>query len=77
MIIIVIVIVIVLFIAPYSPKGGIGLNATKVWTLTNKMKNDFHHRQHTINKKIYSVYYSCESRISFLFTLSGYIFLLF
>ena len=26
----VIVIVIVLFIAPYSPKGGIGLNTTKV-----------------------------------------------
>ena len=41
-----VIIVIVLFIAPYSPKGGIGLNTTKVWTLTNKMQNDVYHRQH-------------------------------
>ena len=32
--------VVVLFIAPYSPKGGIGLNTTKVWTLTNKWWSD-------------------------------------
>ena len=63
----VIVIVIVLFIARYSPEGGIGLNTTKVWTLTNEMQNDAYHRPHTINKKIYNVYYSCESRIYFLF----------
>ena len=31
------------------------------------MQNDVYHRPHTINKKIYSVYYSCESIISFLF----------
>ena len=31
------------------------------------MQNDVYHRPHTISKKIYSVYYSCESRISFLF----------
>ena len=31
------------------------------------MQNDVYHRPHTINNKIYSVYYSCESRISFLF----------
>ena len=27
------------------------------------MQNDVYHRLHTINKKIYSVYYICESRI--------------
>ena len=31
------------------------------------MQNDVYHRPHTIDKKIYSVYYSSESRISFLF----------
>ena len=31
------------------------------------MQNDVYHRPHTINKKMYSAYYSCESRISFLF----------
>ena len=61
------VIVIVFFIVPYSPKGGIGLNTTKVGTLTNKIQNGIYHYPYTINMKIHSAYYICESRISFLF----------
>ena len=37
------------------------------------MQKDVYHRPHTINKKIYSVYYSCESRISFLFLNIKYV----
>ena len=54
-------------IVPYSPKGGIGLNTTKVGPLTNKKQIDFYRYSYTINKKIHSAYYNCESRISFLF----------
>ena len=63
---------------PYSPKGGIGLNTTKVGTLTNKIQNDITIIPiQLIRKSIALITFVNQESLSFFETLSGYIFILF
>ena len=66
------------YIVPYSPKGGIGLNTTKVGTLLIKNKLTFTViRIQLIRKSIALITIVNQESLSFFETLSGYIFLLF